>query len=471
MTNPHRLTRYGDFNKTKMGRDMRTTASIMIVGASALFAPSLMAAEVWTGPAAFGDWRSDAPGVMRKITAADVAAPLATQSTANRSKVIPQPADAKLSTLAGFAVAPFATDLPGARVLRVAPNGDIFVSQSRPEGKVTVLRPSQDGSRAEQTSMFADGMKDPYGMAFYPPGPNPTWVYVAMQGKVVRFAYKVGDMKATGPAQTIVDDLIVGPSHWTRDVVFSEDGKTMYVAVGSGSNVATDTLGPRPADLPAFEASHSLGATWGKEEWRANVLTYTPEGKDKKVFATGIRNCSGMAIQPGTGTLYCATNERDLLGDNTPPDYVTSVQKGGFYGWPWFYIGAHQDDRVEGGPRPDLKDKVLVPDVLIQPHSAPLGLAFNTGSMFPASMRGDAFVALHGSWNRSLHTGFKVVRLPFKNNAPTGEYEDFVTGFTSGDENVWGRPVDVIFAKDGSLLFSDDGNGKIYRVTGNSGSK
>ena len=303
MTNPHRLTRYGDFNKTKMGRDMRTTASIMIVGASALFAPSLMAAEVRTGPAAFGDWRSDAPGVMRKITAADVAAPLATQSTANRSKVIPQPADAKLSTLAGFAVAPFATDLPGARVLRVAPNGDIFVSQSRPEGKVTVLRPSQDGSRAEQTSMFADGMKDPYGMAFYPPGPNPTWVYVAMQGKVVRFAYKVGDMKATGPAQTIVDDLIVGPSHWTRDVVFSEDGKTMYVAVGSGSNVATDTLGPRPADLPAFEASHSLGATWGKEEWRANVLTYTPEGKDKKVFATGIRNCSGMAIQPGTGPL------------------------------------------------------------------------------------------------------------------------------------------------------------------------
>ncbi len=443
----------------------------MSVAAAAFYAPSLMAAEMLTGSTAFGDWRTDAPGVTRKITATDVAAPLATPSTANRSKVVPQPEGAKLLTMEGFSVAPFATDLPGARVLRLAPNGDIFLSQSRPDGKLSVLRPSKDGSKAEQTSVFADGLKDPYGIAFYPPGPNPTWVYVAMQGKVVRYPYKAGDLKATGPAQTIVDDLIVGPSHWTRDVVFSEDGKTMYVAVGSGSNVATETLGPRPADMAAFEASHAVGATWGKEEWRANVLTYTPEGKEKKIFATGIRNCSGMAVQPGTGTLFCATNERDLLGDNTPPDYVTSVKKGGFYGWPWFYIGAHQDDRPESGPRPDLKDKVIVPDVLMQPHSAPLGLAFNTGSMFPASMRGDAFVALHGSWNRSLHTGYKIVRMTFKNNVPTGEYQDFVTGFTAGDENVWGRPVSVTFTKDGSMLFSEDGNGTVYRVSAKTASK
>jgi len=195
------------------------------------------------------------------------------------------------------------------------------------------------------------------------------------------------------------------------------------------------------------------------------VLTYTPEGKNKQIYATGVRNCSGFTLQPGTDTVWCATNERDLLGDNTPPDYVSSIRKGGFYGWPWYYIGDHEDLRPGGGARPDLKGHVIVPDVLIQPHSAPLGVAFNTGSMFPAAMKGDAFVALHGSWNRSLHTGYKIVRLPFKNGKPTGEYQDFVTGFAAGDADVWGRPVDVTFAADGALLFSDDGNGVVYRVS------
>jgi len=218
--------------------------------------------------------------------------------------------------------------------------------------------------------------------------------------------------------------------------------------------------------MKAYEKTHSLGSAWGpKEEWRSNVLTYTPEGKDKKVYAAGIRNCSGLTVQPGTGVVFCATNERDLLGDNTPPDYVTHVQKGAFYGWPWYYLGDHEDTRPGGGPRPDLKGKVTMPDVLLQPHSAPLGISFNPGGMFPAEWKGDAFVAMHGSWNRALHTGYKIVRLPFKGGKPTGEYQDFVLGFTAGEENVWGRPVDVNFAKDGSLLFSDDGNGVIYRVT------
>jgi glucose/arabinose dehydrogenase len=180
-------------------------------------------------------------------------------------------------------------------------------------------------------------------------------------------------------------------------------------------------------------------------------------------YATGIRNCSGLAVQPGTGTLYCATNERDALGDNLPPDYVTSVTEGAFYGWPWFYIGANEDPRHPNA-RPDLKSLVTVPDVLLQPHSAPLGLTFNTGNQFPAAWEGDAFVALHGSWNRSLHTGHKIVRLPFRDGKPTGEYQDFIVGFTAGEENVWGRPVDVAFAHDGALLFSEDGNGVIYRV-------
>ena len=416
------------------------------------------------GRSAFGDWHADNPGLLRKILPEDVAKPLETPSAANRSKVVPKPADAQIKTMDGFTVAPFATGQTGARVLRIAPNGDVFLSRSRPDGAITVLRPSQDNSKADAVETFASGLKDAYGIAFYPPGPNPKWVYVGKEGAVVRFPYKVGDMKPSGPMETVVSDLATGGSHWTRDVSFSPDGKTMYVAVGSSGNIA-DNMEKRPDDLAKWEKSHSLGSAWDKEEWRANVLTYTPEGKDKKVYAAGIRNCSGLTVQPGTGTVWCSTNERDLIGDNTPPDYVTSVKKGGFYGWPWYYIGANEDTRPGGGPRPDLKSKVTLPDVLLQPHSAPLGMSFNPGGNFPPEWKGDAFVALHGSWNRSLHTGYKVVRLPFKNGRPTGEYQDFVLGFTAGEENVWGRPVDVTFARDGSMLFSEDGNGTVYRVT------
>ena len=288
--------------------------------------------------------------------------------------------------------------------------------------------------------------------------------YVGELGKVVRFPYRNGDLTASGVPETIVSDLATGGNHWTRDVAFSPDGKTMYVAVGSASNVA-EQMGPRPADFAAFEKTHSPGSAWDREEWRANVLTYDPDGKNKQVFASGVRNCSGLTLQPGTGVVYCATNERDLLGDNLPPDYVAGLKQGAFYGWPWYYIGNHEDTRPGGGRRPDLADKVTVPDVLIQPHSAPLGIAFDPGGQFPPDWKGDAFVALHGSWNRALRTGYKIIRLPFKNGKPTGEYQDFVVGFVADDQNVWGRPVDVTFAKDGSLLFSDDGNDVVYRVT------
>lgn len=442
-------------------------ARLFLIGASAAaMAVSLswaQAQDVRTGRTAYGDWHVDAPGVMRKITQADVVPQLETPSAANRSKVVPKPADAALKTMPGFSVAPFATGVDGARVLRIAPNGDIFLSQSRPDGKVTVMRPSAEGDKPAATETFAAGLKDVYGIAFYPPGPDPKYVYFGIEGGVVRFPYHVGDMKATGPSEPVVTGLPAG-GHWTRDVAFSPDGATMYVAVGSGSNVAID-VEDRPADLAAWEASHSLGAAYDTETYRANVLTYTPDGKGRKIYAAGIRNCSGLTVQPGTGTVFCATNERDLLGDNTPPDYVTSVKQGAFYGWPWYYIGDHEDTRPGGGPRPDLKGKVTTPDVLLQPHSAPLGVSFNPGGMFPADWTGDAFVALHGSWNRALHTGYKIVRLPFKDGKPTGEYQDLVVGFTAGEENVWGRPVDVVFAKDGSLLFSDDANATVYRVT------
>jgi glucose/arabinose dehydrogenase len=447
-----------------IGRSVVRKLVLAACSALALAAtPGFVSAQaVKTGSGAYGDWQTDAPGVMRKIMPADLPAPMASPSTANRSKVVPKPAGAELKTMPGFAVAPLVTGMTGARVLRVAPNGDIFLALSRPEGKVMVIRTGADMSNPK-VETFADGLRDAYGIAFYPPGPNPQWVYVGEYGKVVRFPYKNGDLAASGAPQTVVSDLATGGNHWTRDVAFSPDGRTMYVAVGSASNIA-EQMGPRPTDFAAFEQSHSPGSAWDREEWRANVLTYTPDGKDKKVFASGIRNCSGLAVQPGTGVVYCATNERDLLGDNLPPDYVTSVQQGAFYGWPWYYIGDHEDTRPGGGRRPDLAGKVTIPDVLVQPHSAPLGIAFNPGGQFPPDWKGDAFVALHGSWNRALRTGYKIVRLPFKDGKPTGVYQDFVIGFVADNQNVWGRPVDVAFAKDGSLLFSDDGNGVVYRV-------
>jgi glucose/arabinose dehydrogenase len=419
-----------------------------------------VAQDVRTGRAAYGDWQTDAPGVTRKITVGDLYAP--TRSAANFSKVIAKPFDAALKTMPGFSVASFVTEMGGARVICVAPNGDIFLSRSQ-DGKVMVIRSKPGADHPDTVETFASGLKDPYGIAFYPPGSDPQWIYVAGTKDILRYPYHAGDMKASGAPQVVVSDLPVGGSHWTRDVVFSADGKTMYVAVGSSGNVAED-MGTKP-ELASYQASHAMGSAWGREEWRANVLTYDPDGRNKRIYATGIRNCSGLAVQSGTGTVFCATNERDLLGDNLPPDYVTSVKPGGFYGWPWYYIGDHEDTRPGGGTRPDLKGKVTVPDVLLQPHSAPLGLAFNEGSQFPAAWKGDAFVALHGSWNRALRTGYKIVHLPFKDGKPTGEYQDFVVGFTAGQQNVWGRPVDVAFAHDGSLLFSDDGNGVVYRVT------
>jgi glucose/arabinose dehydrogenase len=438
-----------------------------LLAGSALLATTMMASadDVRTGQAAYGDFHTDAPGVIRKITPADVNAPGQTESAANRSKTVAKPADATLKTMPGFKVEPFVTGMTGARRLRVAPNGDIFLSRSKPGGQIMVLRAKKGEAKPDEVSTFAEGLTDAYGMAFYPPGPNPQWLYVGATGKVVRYPYKNGDLKASGAPETVISDLKIGGGHWTRDIAFSGDGKTLYVAVGSGSNVAAD-MGEKPANMAAFEKTHAVGSTWGNvEEWRANILAYDPDGKNKRVYATGVRNCSSLTPQPGTGTLYCATNERDLLGDNTPPDYVSSIKEGGFYGWPWYYMGNHEDTRPGGGTRPDLAGKAIVPDVLIQPHSAPLGIAFNEGGQFPEAWKGDAFVALHGSWNRKLHTGYKIVRLPFKDGKPTGEYQDFVIGFTAGEENVWGRPVGVIFAPDGSLLFSEDGNGTVYRVT------
>jgi glucose/arabinose dehydrogenase len=218
--------------------------------------------------------------------------------------------------------------------------------------------------------------------------------------------------------------------------------------------------------LQAWIATRPLGATWDTEERRANVLSFDPDGKNEKIVATGLRNCSGIAIQPATGRPWCVVNERDGLGDDdTPFEYATQVKEGAFYGWPWYYIGGNEDPRHKGA-RPDLKGKVSVPDVLMQAHSAPLQIVFYEGDDFPAAYKGSAFVTLHGSWNRAQRTGYKVVRLLFDNAGnPTGAYEDFMTGLVISDKQVWGRPVGVAVAKDGSLFVTEDGNGTIWRVT------
>jgi glucose/arabinose dehydrogenase len=256
---------------------------------------------------------------------------------------------------------------------------------------------------------------------------------------VVRLPYRSGDLRARGPAEVVVANLPQG-GHWTRDLVFSRDGRTMFVAVGSASNIGTTG-----------------------EEGRADVLAFDADGGNRRIFASGLRNCSAEAIAPATGALWCVVNERDGLGDDLPPDYATSVREGAFYGWPWFYIGDHQDPRLKG-QRPDLAERVTLPDVLIQPHSAPLGIAFYEGAQFPPAYRGDAFVTLRGSWNRARRTGYKVIRLRFANGKPTGEYEDFLTGFVASDQAVWARPVGIAMTHDGALLVSEDGNGTIWRI-------
>ncbi len=251
--------------------------------------------------------------------------------------------------------------------------------------------------------------------------------------------------------------------HDTRDVVFSPDGQTMYVSVGSASNVG-DRMGKLVgAALAAWRADHPLGAAWGNETERADVLAFDPQGGRRRIFATGIRNCVGLAVAPQSGELWCSTNERDGMGDNLPPDYITRVHEGAFYGWPWYYIGAHEDPRHRGA-RPDLRDKIAIPDVLIEAHSASMQMTFYDGGQFPADYQGHIFAAQHGSWNRSKRTGYKVIRVIVKDGVPTGEYEDFATGFVVSDAAVWGRPVGVAVDKAGALLVSEDANGTLWRI-------
>ncbi len=454
------------------------------------------AQQVVTGPAAFADWNQQQPGARRKITVADLPGPRPEEAVDNGPHLVPRPEGAwpiappgfKVTLYAGGDFRPTAASssinnqapsVPRApstfrepRLLRTAPNGDIFMSDSHGD-KIFVMRGVGPDGKAQTISTFATGLNLPFGINFYPAGPNPKWVYVGNTDSVVRFPYQSGDLVATGAPQTVIAQLpgfaqLRGGGHWTRDVVFSPDGSKMFVSVGSGSNIDDPDTTP-------------------KEFHRADVLEYTPDGKFLKVYAYGIRNCVGEAINPVTGQLWCSVNERDNLGNHLVPDYVTSVKEDGFYGWPWYYMGAHPDPRLaapcadgtaanpqapatspDGSSckRVDLSSKVIVPDVLVQPHMASLEMVFYPrSSAFPASYQGDAFAAEHGSWNRKNRAGYEVIRIPMHNGRAEGSYEDFLTGFVTKEGEVWGRPVGVTIANDGSMFVSDDGTRSVWHIT------
>jgi glucose/arabinose dehydrogenase len=422
--------------------------------AVAAHTPGQRPGELRTGPDAFGDWSTDAPGVRRRITVPDLPAPHATPSVDHGADMVPRPDGVFPQAPRGFKVELFAHDLSNPRKIVTAPNGDLFVAESG-ANRVKILRAPDGAGAAQTTSVYAEGLRQPFGIAFYPSGPSPQWVYVANTDSVVRFPYHNGDLKAAGDAQDVVPTGIPGGGrlrgggHWTRDLAFSPDGKTMLVSVGSHSN--NDDPDTHPVEFH-----------------RADILRYTPEGAFEGVYASGIRNPVGIAFQPGTDSLWTSVNERDTLGDNLVPDYVTRVTPNAFYGWPWYYMGDHHDPRYPDS-HPELAGHVTVPGVLLQPHMASLCLTFypatGPSAAFPAKYRGMVFAAEHGSWNRARRTGYKVILVPVINGKAAGEYDDFLTGFVTSEGAVWGRPVGVTVAHDGSLMVTDDGSNSVWRVS------
>jgi len=422
-----------------------------------------------SGANAQSRWQDDAPGRTHRIDVAKLPAPFATPSARDFPAIVAKPGDSSLKLPPGFKIDVFTRDVDGPRVMRVAPNGDIFVAETG-QGRIKVLKPSADGASVASSTVFATGLTRPFGMQFYPAGAAPQWLYVAEENRVVRFRYGSGGGKAAAEPEVVVSQLAsTGGGHYTRDLVFSPDGRRMFVAVGSLSNVAEDMPKKSADEIKAWEAERGVGAAWGREENRADVLVYdVGSNRPGKPLATGIRNCVALAVQPGSGDVWCTVNERDALGDYLVPDYSTRVREGGFYGWPWYYMGDKEDPR-HAGERPDLKGKTITPDVPYEAHSAAVGFAFYTAtsgrSAFPAEYVGDAFAVFHGSWNRADRTGHKVVRVPIENGVPTGEYVDFLVGFVTPDGKPWGRPSYITPMNDGALLLGDDDGDVIYRIS------
>ncbi len=407
------------------------------------------AAEKGKGDPA-GDWMTAQPGRHYQISVADLPEVYATKSDVNRPKVVPRPEGALPRVPEGFTVSLYAEGFKNPRYLLTAANGDILITEGK-ANKILVLRDADGDGKPETRSEFLGGLNQPFGLAFYPSAEKPEWLYIGNTDGVVRVPYAVGDLKTKGKPEPITDlpggGHLTGGGHWTRDLAFSSDGKRLFVSVGSKSNVD--------------EKNEAI------ERKRACIYVMNPDGSDKKLYAEGIRNPVGIAVNPATGELWTSVNERDGLGDDLVPDYITRVREGGFYGWPWSYLGDHPDPRHKKNPRPEMAAKAIVPDVLVQAHSASLNLLFYAGEMFPEKYRGDIFAAFHGSWNRTVPTGYKVIRVPMKDGKAVGGYEDFLTGFVTPKGDVWGRPVGLTVMKDGALLLSEDGNNTLWRITAN----
>lgn len=421
--------------------------------------------EPLTGAAALVGWKSDAPGVSRYIQLADLpSSPVPSEPEASAGvpiKIVERPANTLPKVPEGFSVQVFASGLKQPRTIRVAPNGDVFLSESG-TGRVLVFRASVR-DLPKQPEIFAENLEKPYGIAFYP-ATNPQHVYVAAANRVVRYPYRAGTAKAAGPAEVVVDNIPT-KRHWTRDLALSRDGRHLFVSIGSASNLGVAGMPEMtPEKVREFEKAHGRGAAWGEEENRAVVRVFDMDRKTIRNFATGVRNCSGMALQPATDDVWCVVNERDHLGPNLVPDFMARLKDGAFFGWPWYYLGDFEDPTLKG-KRPDLKAHVESPEVLFQAHSSALAVTFYDQDSFPAEYRGDAFVTLHGSHTRPDRTGYKVVRVRMKGGKPTGEYQDFMTGFLVDNDTAWGRPAGVAVLRDGSLLVSEDANGTLFRVT------
>lgn len=373
-----------------------------------------------------------------EIKPGELPPPNATESAVNPPRVAERPADAEFHMPPGFRIERYAEGFENPRWMTLAPNGDVFLADSK-ANRIIVLRDANRDGRVDERHTFAENLNQPFGMAFHE-----NFFYVANTDSVVRFPYKTGQTRAEASPEKIADLPGRGYNqHWTRNIIFRPDGRKMYVTVGSETNVSVE---PEPM--------------------RAAITEFNPDGTDKRIYATGLRNPVGLAFHPTTRELWTTVNERDGLGDNLPPDYLTSVREGGFYGWPYSYIGGNVDPRRRG-ERPDLVSRAIVPDLLLEAHGAALGLVFYDGAMFPADYRGDAIIAMRGSWNRSRRSGYQIVRVPFEGGRPRGYYEDFITGWLPDDESrtVWARPVGLLALGDGSLLISEDGNNAIWRVT------
>ena len=361
--------------------------------------------------------------------------PFATKSAGNGPDRLRPPAGFLPTVPEGFRVNIFAKDFKEPRWLRVAPNGDIFLADTG-AGEIVVLRDPQNTGGAQEREVFIGGMNRPFGIAFHE-----NYVYVGNMNELLRFRYDPKTSKRLGEKEHLLD--LPSGGHNTRSLAFSADGKHLFIGVGSESNIDT-----------------------GEDPRRAAVTICDPDGKNARLYATGLRNPVGLALEPVTGEVWTSVNERDELGDDLPPDYFTSLKDGGFYGWPYSYIGDNVDPRVKP-QRPDLVARAMIPDVLLGAHVAPLQFAFYTGKQFPESYRGGAFVAEHGSWNRAKRSGYRITFVAFKNGKPSADPVPFMTGLVPdpGGHDVYGRPVGVTVAPDGSLLVSDDGADVIYRIS------